>query len=207
MQKRWGNRRRWGAGHVGCPCCYGAGVQRWQRQVSWGWGRDSSPLSPGNVECGWHLGAYPCQLLLRSQVQGPNYCRLRGDEWLGAMKACDAQSRLSEGYHSAQDSLGKGTIMPAVSKIRRIGIIWWAIVLWLWSPDENFQCTFVFVCAGIYICVCVCVCVCVCMLYVLSLSHDSMDCNPPGFSVHGISQARIPECVAIYLLCFSCIGR
>ena len=58
----------------------GPGVQRWQRQVSWGWGRDSSPLSPGNVECGWHLGAYPCQLLLRSQVQGPNFCRLKGDE-------------------------------------------------------------------------------------------------------------------------------
>ena len=26
---------------------------------------------------------------------------------------------------------------------------------------------------------------------------DSMDCRPPGFSVHGIVQARILECIAI----------
>ena len=26
---------------------------------------------------------------------------------------------------------------------------------------------------------------------------DSMDCSPPGSSIHGISQARILECVAI----------
>ena len=26
---------------------------------------------------------------------------------------------------------------------------------------------------------------------------DPMDCSPPGFSVHGLSQARILECVAI----------
>ena len=34
-------------------------------------------------------------------------------------------------------------------------------------------------------------CVCVCVLC------DPMDCNPPGSSVHGISQARILEWVAI----------
>ena len=27
--------------------------------------------------------------------------------------------------------------------------------------------------------------------------HDPMDCSPPGFSVHGIFQARILEWVAI----------
>ena len=27
--------------------------------------------------------------------------------------------------------------------------------------------------------------------------HDTMDCSPPGSSVHGISQARILECIAI----------
>ena len=27
---------------------------------------------------------------------------------------------------------------------------------------------------------------------------DRVDCSPPGFSVHGISQARILECVAIF---------
>ena len=32
---------------------------------------------------------------------------------------------------------------------------------------------------------------------VVSDSWDAMDCNPPGFSVHGSSQARILECVAI----------
>ena len=53
------------------------------------------------------------------------------------------------------------------------------------------------------------------------LSHvwlfcDPMDCSPPGFSVHGISQARILEWVAISFyrgyyrprdrICISCIG-
>ena len=28
--------------------------------------------------------------------------------------------------------------------------------------------------------------------------HDPMDYSPPGSSVHGISQARILECVAIF---------
>ena len=47
---------------------------------------------------------------------------------------------------------------------------------------------------------CVCVCVCVCM-HARSLSgvslRDLMDCCPPSSSVHGISQARILEWVAI----------
>ena len=45
-------------------------------------------------------------------------------------------------------------------------------------------------------CVCVCVCVSVCSV----VSHglcDPMDCRPPGFSVHGIFQARIMEQVLI----------
>ena len=33
--------------------------------------------------------------------------------------------------------------------------------------------------------------------YVMFDSRDPMDCNPSGFSVHGISQARILEWVAI----------
>ena len=42
-------------------------------------------------------------------------------------------------------------------------------------------------------------CVCVCVLATQSCpTHcDPMDCSPPGFSVHGISQARILEHVAI----------
>ena len=50
------------------------------------------------------------------------------------------------------------------------------------------------------VCVCVCVCVrvrvCVCVLIYVQLC-DLMNFNPPGSSVHGISQARILEWVAI----------
>ena len=53
-----------------------------------------------------------------------------------------------------------------------------------------------------YVCVCmcacmrVCACVCVCVLIYVQLC-DLMNFNPPGSSVHGISQARILEWVAI----------
>ena len=67
---------------------------------------------------------------------------------------------------------------------------------------------------------CVCV-VCVCAKYFSCVwLCDPMDCSPPGFSVHGISQARILEWVAIsssrascwprdwtHVCCVSCIGR
>ena len=49
------------------------------------------------------------------------------------------------------------------------------------------------------------------------LFEDPVDCNPPGSSVHGISQARVLEWVAISFsrgyspprgrTCVSCIGR
>ena len=41
-----------------------------------------------------------------------------------------------------------------------------------------------------------CVCVCVCAQFDLTLCNP-MDCSPPGFSVHGIFQARILKWVAI----------
>ena len=51
----------------------------------------------------------------------------------------------------------------------------------------------------------------------VQLFFNSMDCSPPGFSVHGISQARILEWVAISFsrgpspprdgTFVSCIGR
>ena len=76
-------------------------------------------------------------------------------------------------------------------------------------------------------CVCVCVCVCVCAhvrAHICAQScqtlFDTIDCSPPGFSVHGICQARILEWVAISfsrgsswprnrtrVSCISCIGR
>ena len=56
-----------------------------------------------------------------------------------------------------------------------------------------------------YVHVCVCVCVCVCVWCTCTHMHaqssptlcDPMDYSPPGSSVHGISQARILERVAI----------
>ena len=50
-------------------------------------------------------------------------------------------------------------------------------------------------------CVCVCVCVCVCAhAQSCPTLCDPMDCSLPGSSVHGISQARILEWVAISIL-------
>ena len=34
-----------------------------------------------------------------------------------------------------------------------------------------------------------CACVCLCTCSIMSDSCDPMDCSPPGFSIHGISQA------------------
>ena len=54
----------------------------------------------------------------------------------------------------------------------------------------------------VYFLVCVCVCVCVCM-HACSTAQsrltlcNSMDCSPPGSSVHGILWARMLEWVAI----------
>ena len=54
------------------------------------------------------------------------------------------------------------------------------------------------VCAHVCACVCVHVCVCVCTRSCLTL-YDPMDYSLPGSSVHGISQAKILEWVAISL--------
>ena len=44
---------------------------------------------------------------------------------------------------------------------------------------------------------CVCVCVCVWISESCPTLCDPMNCSPPGFSVHGILQARILEWIAI----------
>ena len=49
----------------------------------------------------------------------------------------------------------------------------------------------------VYVCVCVFVHVHAQLLQSCSTVCDPMDCSPPGSSVHGILQARIPEWVAI----------
>ena len=47
------------------------------------------------------------------------------------------------------------------------------------------------------VCLCVWVCVCACLVALCLTLCDPMNCSLPGSSVHGISQARIPEWVAI----------
>ena len=51
--------------------------------------------------------------------------------------------------------------------------------LWFWGIYDCFECP-----------VCVCVCVCVLVMQACPTLCNSMDCNPPGFSVHGILQAE-----------------
>ena len=46
-------------------------------------------------------------------------------------------------------------------------------------------------------CVFLCVCVCVCVCFLCQTLCDHLDCSPSGSFVSGISQARIPEWVAI----------
>ena len=64
---------------------------------------------------------------------------------------------------------------------------------WKWRGGTESEC----------VCVCVCVCVPVCVsaaaksLQSCPTLCDPMDCSPPGFSVHGILQARTLEWVAI----------
>ena len=57
-------------------------------------------------------------------------------------------------------------------------------------------------------------CVCACSCSVVSSSLRSLNCRPPGSSVHGVIQARILERVPIsysrdktHISCISCIGR
>ena len=57
-------------------------------------------------------------------------------------------------------------------------------------------CTAEYLAHLIFGCVCVCVCVCLVAQSCLTLC-DTMDYSLPGSSDHGISQARILECVAI----------
>ena len=65
-----------------------------------------------------------------------------------------------------------------------------------------------------------CLCVCSSVIHSCQTLYKPMDCSLPGFSVHGISQARILEWVAISFSrasswprdqtrfsCFSCTGR
>ena len=66
--------------------------------------------------------------------------------------------------------------------------------------------------------VCVCVCTCACMhTQQCPTLCNPMDCSPPGFSVHGIFQARVLEWVTLFSsressqprgqTLISCIGR
>ena len=69
-------------------------------------------------------------------------------------------------------------------------------VLFTWAGSLNLMCE-AFQEPLCMACDCVCVCVCVCVSR--SVVLDSLrpyDCGPPGFSVHGILQAKILAWVA-----------
>ena len=68
------------------------------------------------------------------------------------------------------------------------------VCVWLCT----YPCTHMYThkCMCIYTCTCVCVRMCVCAQLCLTVC-DTMGCSPPGSFVHGISQARILEWVAI----------
>ena len=53
---------------------------------------------------------------------------------------------------------------------------------------------------GMNTAVCVCVCVCVCALSHIWLFATPRNCNPPGFSVHGIFLVRITRVGGHFLL-------
>ena len=70
---------------------------------------------------------------------------------------------------------------------------------------------------SMHVCMCMCVCVYVCSVAQSASSLQPLDCGPPGSSVHGISQARMLEWVAISFsrgssqprgwTCISCISH
>ena len=65
------------------------------------------------------------------------------------------------------------------------------------SPEEGIgsaQCFKFVLQFNIHVCLCVCACPVIQSCLILC---DPMDCSPPGSFVHGISQARILEWVAI----------
>ena len=74
-----------------------------------------------------------------------------------------------------------------------------------WGSEEvfdffSFSHSLIKYCVCVCVCMCVCVCACVCVYSVIQscpILCDPMDCSPPGSSIHGISQARILEWVAI----------
>ena len=87
-----------------------------------------------------------------------------------------------------------------VSQLRRFHCVFTSLVRLvsqlLGAACKRHSCAFQAV--GLKVCVCVCVCVCVfpCTQSCLTLCNP-LDCNPSGFSVCGLSQARILEWTAI----------
>ena len=67
-------------------------------------------------------------------------------------------------------------------------------MLTLTDSSNRVKSFFVFV---FFLFVCVCACACVLVAQSCPALCYPTDCSPPGFSVHGILQARILECIAI----------
>ena len=88
--------------------------------------------------------------------------------------------------------------------------VWLCGFVWVWDVCGH-RCGYVGVCGcgnvcgcgcvgvvvGVWVCMVVCECVCVLVAQSCLTLCDSMDCSPPGSSVHGILQARILEWVAM----------
>ena len=72
-----------------------------------------------------------------------------------------------------------------------------SFIFWFWMQAFSFLCS-----PSVVLSPCDALCVGVCMLNHFSCVWlcDPVDCSPPGSSMPGILQARIPECIAI---CFS----
>ena len=79
------------------------------------------------------------------------------------------------------------------------GFCFYLFVYFYWYIVDLQCCvSFRYTAKNIYICMSVCVLLIVVQLLShVQLFYDSVDCNPPGFSVRGISQARILEYGAI----------
>ena len=74
--------------------------------------------------------------------------------------------------------------MPATHHSRGFWLIFWQLLKYKQCCTFQYQ-------------LCVCVCVCVLVAQSCLTLCNSMDCSPPGSSVHGILQAGILEWVAI----------
>ena len=113
----------------------------------------------------------------RTRVSTLLICSPHEQKFTSTIRTASALESFSASWLKCKPKTKKAHIHPAVSRY-------------------NFQYIYV-IHTQTYIYVYVSVCVCVKLLQLCPTLCDSMDYSPPGSSVLGISQARIPEWVAI----------